>query len=115
MQLKSGEFGTRIYGVLDNPKGTYTQDSSFLGTTLKMFLQQNNLTSEDIWRDDEQYLWLANLYPVCDSREETIRWALLLKKMADGKADNSEIEEWKSQKRLSLWQMYRRLFHGSWI
>lgn len=106
LQLKKGKYVTRIYGVLDNPKGTLEKNTSFLGTTLQEFLKTNHLKPESVWPDEEHYLWFANLYPVCTTREESIQWALLLKSMAEGQATQEEIEKWKKQERLSLYSSF---------
>ena len=42
----------------------------FLDTTLKKFMNINGIRPEDMWEDDETYLWFARLYPVCSSQEE---------------------------------------------
>lgn len=106
LQLREGRFVTRAYGVMDNPKGTYEKNTEFLGTTITDFMEKNNISVEDIWENNEHYLWFANLYPVCESQEETIDWALLLCKMARGEADFEKVQAWKKQEKLSLYSSF---------
>ena len=108
IHLKNGNYVVRAYGVLDNPKGTLEKDAPFLGTTLQAFLSVNGLTAEKIWGKEEHYLWFANLYPVCDSMEEAVKWALCLVRMAAGQASGEEIESWKASERLSLYSSFNR-------
>lgn len=106
LTLKGGQYVTRVYGVLDNPKGTLEDETGFLGTTLPVFLAVNKLNTEDLWPEQEHYLWFTNLYPVCDTQEESVNWALLLYRIAQGEATDKEIAEWKAQKRLSLYSSF---------
>ncbi|MFR3484744.1 MAG: L-fucokinase, partial [Clostridia bacterium] len=64
--LKDGKYVVRIYNVLDNPKGKLEDNAGFLGTTLSAFLETYGLLVQDLWPDQEPYLWFAKLYPVCD-------------------------------------------------
>ncbi|MDO5425449.1 MAG: L-fucokinase [Eubacteriales bacterium] len=106
LRVKKGQYVTRVYGVQDNPKGTYEKDTPFLGTMLRDFCGKNQLCPEELWEDAERYLWFANLYPVCNTQEETIHWAMVLCKMAKGEASNEEVEAWKAQERMSLYSSF---------
>ncbi|MDD3403522.1 MAG: L-fucokinase [Hespellia sp.] len=106
LRLKNDCRVCRIYGVLDNPKGTYEDDAPFLGTTLKQFISDNGLDTADVWKDEEGYLWFANLYPECETMEEAIYFAEVLYRMAKGCADGQEIAKWKQTKRASLYSSF---------
>ena len=71
-------------------------------TTLEHFIQLNRLDYSDLWADQEDYLWFAKLYPVCDSAEEAAEMAEILCRMAAGTALTEEIEKWRSMPRESL-------------
>lgn len=106
LQQLNGKYVVRIYAVDDNPKTTYSNDSPFLGTTLPKFVKQNQLSESDLWENDEDYLWFAKLYPVCDTMEEAIDMSLVIYKMTKGKATESEIQKWKNLNRESLYSSF---------
>lgn len=122
LPLADGKQVVRVYGVLDNPKGTLEEKASFLTSNLEQFLEKNTLTKEDVWDPKDQgketlerkdcYLWFAKLYPVCDSMESAIESGLLLCKMAAGTASAAEIEVWKKQERTSLWESFNEAEMG---
>ena len=78
IELTGGKKVIRIYGVPDNPKGKYPGEVSFLGTTLNQFMAQNKVTKEELWKGEETYLWFADLYPVCDDREDALDMAEII-------------------------------------
>lgn len=106
LALANGQYVTRVYGVQDNPKKTLEEKAEFMDIKLSDFLTINGLSVKDIWSEQEHNLWFANLYPVCENQEESVDWALLLCRMAEGVANVSEIEEWKTKKRLSLYSSF---------
>lgn len=106
LPLLDGNYVVRIYGVLDNPKSKYDDESKFLHTTLKQFVENNGLTVRDLWDDDECYLWFAKLYPVCKTMEDALNYAMVLEKMAKGCASKNEILQWKESKRESLYSSF---------
>ncbi len=110
LQLKNGSYVVRIYDVGDNPKVQYQTDyptaSEFLGVSMYSFLEKNKLSVSDLWPSAEPYLWFADLYSVCNTREEALDAALILYKMAKGQASFEEISDWKVQKRLSLYSSF---------
>lgn len=108
LQMQEKKFVIRIYGILDNPKETLEKDAVFLGTTLKEFLSVNGLSVEDVWQGEETLLWFANLYPECDTQEEALNWALIIYRMAQAKASEEEIQQWKSKKRWSLYSSFNQ-------
>lgn len=108
LPLRDGSFVVRIYGVNDNPKARFGSQAAFLETTLEAFLENNRLTEADLWIDGEQYLWFANLYPVCSSMQEAVDYSHIVYRMARGCADISEIEAWKHCRRESLYSSFER-------
>lgn len=108
LTLKDGSFLIRVYGVTDNPKGRLQNKAGFLGITLPEFMAYNHLIFADLWDNEEDYLWFARLYPVCNSREEAVEYAEILGKMALGKAAESEIARWKQSKRESLYGSFNK-------
>ena len=108
LRLVEGLHVVRIYGVMDNPKGTLSGDTPFLGTTLRAFLNRNILEPADLWDDGEQYLWFAKLYPVCGSMDEAVSFAMTLYRMASGTATEEETAAWKAKERASLFSSFSR-------
>ena len=92
IELTGGKKVIRIYGVPDNPKGKYPGEVSFLGTTLNQFMAQNKVTKEELWKGEETYLWFADLYPVCDDREDALDMAEIIYKMAHGTATKEDFQ-----------------------
>ena len=99
LKLRDGRFVVRIYGVDDNTKGTLEDGCSFLGTTLADFMEKNQIVPDELWRDDEHYLWFADLYPACASIQEGVDAALNLYAMARGQGD---VQAWRNADRKSL-------------
>lgn len=89
----------RVYGIKDNPKKTLEERGSFLAGDLQSFINLNNLKTEDIWESEDHSLWKAKLYPVAESQEKAVSWALLLHRISSEKADEAKVAEWKSLKR----------------
>ena len=106
IELTGGKKVIRIYGVPDNPKGKYPGEVSFLGTTLNQFMAQNKVTKEELWKGEETYLWFADLYPVCDDREDALDMAEIIYKMAHGTATKEEISRWRESERMSLYSSF---------
>lgn len=106
IELTGGKKVIRIYGVLDNPKGKYPGEVSFLGTTLNQFMAQNEVTKEELWKGEETYLWFADLYPVCDDREDALDMAEIIYKMAHGTATKEEVSRWRASERMSLYASF---------
>ena len=97
----------RAYGIKDNPKKTLEERGSFLAGDLQSFINLNNLKTEDIWESEDHSLWKAKLYPVEESQEKAVSWALLLHRMSSEKADEVNVAEWKSLKRYSLEESFQ--------
>lgn len=109
LYLKNGKFVVRIYGVADNPKGELSKKASFLNTDLKQLLLSNHLEESDLWEStQEQSLWFANLYPVCDTMLEAADWAWRIYRMAAGWASKEEVIQWKAKERMSLFSSFNQ-------
>lgn len=104
LMLPGNKHVIRVYGVNDNPKGR--KDGAYLGTTLSRFIELNGLTESDLWDDDQDYLWFARLYPICNTEEEAERYANILYRMSAGLASTAEVEQWKSEHRTSLYESF---------
>ena len=109
LKRENGEkrYIVRAYGIKDNPKKTLEERGSFLAGDLQSFINLNNLKTEDIWESEDHSLWKARLYPVADSQEKAVSWALLLHRMSSEKADEVKVAEWKSLKRYSLEESFQ--------
>jgi len=99
LKQKDGKFVCRIYGVDDNPKGIMEQGCSFLGSTLERFVADNDLSVQEIWGEQEHYLWFADIYPACDTISDAVKAALNIYDMAHGKGD---VAAWKAAVKKSL-------------
>lgn len=103
LPLRNGKQVVRIYGVLDNPKGTLAQNARFLSTGLRSFIEENGIPEEKLWSNTENRdIWNAALYPVCETQEEAVSRALILYDIASGKADGKDVSKWLSTERTSL-------------
>ena len=104
LKLRNGKFVVRVYGTFDNPKGFLEDNAPFLGTTLKQLSETLGLSKEEIWGEEEPYLWFAKLYPVCDSIKEAVSAALELVEVLAGRAAVSE--SYKNSQRMSLFESF---------
>ncbi|MBR5248351.1 MAG: bifunctional fucokinase/L-fucose-1-P-guanylyltransferase [Lachnospiraceae bacterium] len=83
LPLKGGKYVARIYGVSDNPK-------------------------EVVWKKGQnENLWNAPLYPVCDTMEEAAAWAVRLYEM-EGEGNNTYDTEWLSCEKISLCESFQQ-------
>lgn len=110
LPLKNEKQIVRIYGIADNPK-----QENYLNFSLKQFLAYYGVEEVQLWSDEAvQKLWNARLFPVCDTQEEAVQWALVLhdlvQKAAKGgkinAADEKQVLLWLAQKRLSLCESF---------
>lgn len=109
LPLKGNTFTVRIYGISDNPKGDYDSDAPYMHTTLKGFLKNNGLSPRELWGESAlRDLWNARLFPVCDTPEEAVSWALALHRMASGEADPDLLASWRQKERVSLCESFNR-------
>lgn len=111
--LEDGRFVARIYGVNDNPKGTYEQNADFLTVGLETFADRRGFSTSDIWdENEEKCLWFARIYPVCDTMEEAVREACTLYRIARGTASQEEVKRWLSRERMSLYESFNHAAAG---
>lgn len=106
LRLLNGEFVVRVYAINDNPKAAYKSNPSFLGSDLHSFMEKNGITKEELWKDEEECIWFANLYLVGTTEKEAAEQAMLLCRMAQGTATKAEIRHWKEGKRISLYSSF---------
>lgn len=99
LKQKDGKFVARIYGIDDNPKDELEKGGTFLGTTLKDFMEKNHISKEELWDDNSHSLWFAKLYPACNNIPEAVASALNIYAMANGTGD---VETWRTSNRKSL-------------
>jgi len=96
LPLEGGKHVTRVYGVLDNPK-----DAVYLGCALAEVVEAWNIKETDIWEANQtKDLWNARLFPVCDTMEESLTWALHIYEMISG--DLNWLDKWLACERTSL-------------
>lgn len=108
LQLKDGSYVIRCYHVEDNPKGRMKEGAVFHGTSLGQFMGQNHILPEELWDDEEDYLWFARLYPRCGSWEEAQEMAEIIGRMAAGTATDAQRQTWRSVKRTSLYESFNQ-------
>ncbi len=102
VKQKSGRYVARIYGVKDNPKGTYKENASFLAGQIRDILEHYHIPARDIWDGDSDSLWEARLYPIAGSYQEAAQDSLVLCEMAAGKANEEQVRSWLMKERISL-------------
>ncbi|MDO4284841.1 MAG: L-fucokinase [Eubacteriales bacterium] len=108
LKKKNGRFTVRIYGIHDNPKDTLEQNGEFLGVKLRTFLNAYGMKEEELWPQEEHYLWFADLYPEADSIAEALDEALRLYRVVraaqegEAGAEREEFEAWRAARRESL-------------
>lgn len=101
LPLLNGKYVTRVYGILDNPKGTFEDNAPYLTTGLKQMFSTLKVNKEEIWENSNSaYLWDAKLFPMCDSMEESIQWALRIIELAKGNVEYCDA--WLACNRISL-------------
>lgn len=107
VQLReTGEYLVRIYGVYDNPKNTLENRGSFLTGNLKGLIERAGITPEELWEEDDHYLWNAKLYPAKVIENEAVKASLTLVNILAGTATKEEIQTWKKEKRYSLQESF---------
>lgn len=94
LKQKNGKFVCRIYDVLDNPK-----EKKLFQKDLEEVVAKLGLMDNDIWDGDNHTLWMANLYPECDSIKEAVAEALCLYRMI---TEDTSVHGWKEKERKSL-------------
>ena len=108
LRLQDGRYTVRIYGVEDNPKGTLEENAAYIYGRLGDMVSYYGIKPEQIWGDQERYLWFAKLYPVCESMEEALRASLQLVKISENKEPSPAVGGWLSMERCSLYESFAK-------
>ena len=108
LRLQDGRYTVRIYGVEDNPKGTLEENAAYIYGRLGDMVSYYGIKPEQIWGDQEHYLWFAKLYPVCESMEEALRASLQLVKISENKEPSPAVGGWLSMERCSLYESFAK-------
>ena len=111
--LKNGKFTARIYGILDNPKGMLEDNTDFLYGKLADILNYYQIKKEQIWSDEETYLWFAKLYPVCDTMAEAIEESLKLVQISECREPSPSVGAWLASDRISLYESFNQADIGA--
>lgn len=88
-------FITRVYGVLDNPK-LGLEGGTFLNKSIDVLVEKTGLTVESLWD--------MKLYPICDTRKESMDQAIWLSQIEE--ASQEEVQAWLELDRYSLKESY---------
>ena len=91
LKLVDGKYVTRVYGILDNPKGE----------DIRLFNEK--LDIGDVWVNEEHNLWNAKIYPACDTMQESIAAALNLYDIVHGQGDR---DAWGKMPKESLFSSF---------
>ena len=102
VKQKDGRYAARVYGVKDNPKGTYKENAAFLNGRIRDMLEHYHIPAKELWDGDADSLWEARLYPLEDSCQEAAESSLLLAAMTLGNAREREVQNWLRKERISL-------------
>lgn len=108
IKLKNGKYTVRIYGIQDNPKGKLEDNTDFLYGKLKDMMDYYRIPVQEIWPDQEAYLWFANLYPVCDTMEEAVEQSLHLVQMSERREPSPSVANWLTMERTSLYSSFNQ-------
>ncbi len=104
--LGNGKYTVRIYGVEDNPKGTLKENTPFLYGNLRDMTEYYQIPAEELWENQDEHLWFAKLYPVCDSIDAAVEASLKLVKMSERREPSTSVAEWLSAERTSLYASF---------
>ncbi len=96
LKQKNGKFVCRIYDIHDNPKET-----KLFGQELSDVQKILGLQEEELWDTENHTLWMANLYPECDSVQKAVASALNLFALLHD--DNGDLDLWKNANKKSLY------------
>ena len=94
LKQKDGKFVVRIYGTGDNPK-----EGNLFGKPLTEIAAKCGIAEADLWDSDDRSLWMAKLYPACNTVGEAVAAALNVYALANGEGDAAV---WKTAARKSL-------------
>ena len=94
LKQKNERFVCRIFGVEDNPK-----ENKLFGISLEEIAGKLGIGRKELWDGEEHTLWLARLYPECDTVREAVAAALNLHALVFGGGDPVS---WRAAERKSL-------------
>lgn len=112
LKTQSG-FVLRTYSIHENQKEQ--KNPTLFDVPLSKILETSGVTAEDIWETSEKNLWMANLYPCCETMEECLKFCQILYGMSNGTASAEEVEIWKRSHRLSLYSSFSKADPGAII
>ncbi len=100
-------YATRIYGMLDDPKRVIDDPTAtYMNRPWAEWLAEAGVHADAIWPGIDRpsrSLWNAQLYPICASRDESLRLAQLLQ-IPSGLAPMRS--QWYAMPRISLQQSF---------
>jgi fucokinase len=103
-------FVTHLYGVKDNPKLPFEQSAAtFVNRPWSEWLGDAGISPADLWPEaqgEERSLWTARLFPVAETRDESLALALWMQRPSD--ADEETRRRWLAARRLSLAESARQ-------
>lgn len=103
LQLQDKSFCTRFYGVSDNPK-----KNNWFGRPINDILTVLNIPASSVFEDSDSSLWNARLYPVVDSRKDSLGWMLeMLSWVTTGTITENVRQKWMQSERMSLASSFR--------
>lgn len=88
LKQKNRKFVCRIYGIEDNPKET-----KLFGRELEEAAVQHGIQPSDLWDTDDHSLWLAKLYPECDTVKEAVGAALNVYALFSGSVGSNDSDD----------------------
>lgn len=102
------KFCARVIDVRDNPK-----EEKFFGRDIVDIFNHYNISEEkyfnkeikeifDVNKNKDHSLWNCPLFPVCDTVNESLFYAMFLIKLANLNASQEEVENWLRKDRISL-------------
>jgi fucokinase len=101
--LKNKKFTNRIYIVFDNPKNSI-EEGTYLNRPWKHWFNETNIMPDDIWDNSiettNRTLWNAKLFPVCNSRDESLKSILWLQNLET--ITKQQVTHWLDMQRVSL-------------
>lgn len=94
LKQKNGKFVCRIYGIEDNPKS-----DMLFGMPLAEKFSALGIPEAELWDTEDHTLWMAKLYPQCDTIHDAVSAALNIYAMMHGTGD---LKAWTNAERKSL-------------
>ena len=100
VKLNNNKFVTRIYGIYDNPKSTF--DGTYLKSSIRRICNCLGVKTSFFSEKVGKTIWDAELFPECESIDESIEFALYIYNLSNGIADESLNDLFLASKRYSL-------------